>query len=166
MFRRRLFGFATLALLRPDAWALPSPTGPVLLTVSGRLRQAGAAASFDMAMLERLPQAHIHTHTPWYAQARRFSGPLLREVIAAAGGQLLPGGTLRARALNDYAVEIPANDALRYDIVLARLMDDKPMPVRDKGPLFIVYPFDGHRELRNAVYYSRCAWQLKSIEVL
>ena len=68
-------------------------------------------------------------------------------------------------ALNDYLVEIPGEDVQRYDLVLARLLDDKPMPVRDKGPLFIVYPFSGHPELRNAVYYSRCAWQLKSIEV-
>ena len=35
---------------------------------------------------------------------------------------------------------------------LARLLDDKPMPVRDKGPLFIIYPFDSKPELRNAVY--------------
>ena len=40
------------------------------------------------------------------------------------------------------------------------------MAVRDRGPLFVVYPFDAQPELRNAVYYSRSAWQLKSIEVL
>jgi hypothetical protein len=39
------------------------------------------------------------------------------------------------------------------------------MPVRDRGPLFAVYPFDALPELRNAVYYSRSAWQLRSIEV-
>ena len=46
------------------------------------------------------------------------------------------------------------------------MLDGTPMPVRDKGPLFAVYPFDAQPELRNAVYYSRSAWQLKSIEVL
>jgi hypothetical protein len=51
-------------------------------------------------------------------------------------------------------------------VLLARLLDDEPMAVRDKGPLFIVYPFDAKSELRNALYYSRSAWQLKSIEVL
>jgi hypothetical protein len=40
------------------------------------------------------------------------------------------------------------------------------MAVRDKGPLFIIYPFDQHAELRNSVYHSRCAWQLKAIELL
>ncbi len=169
MSRRRLLGLAALTLFRPAAtWALDPPKGPVVLTVSGRVRtgRRDGPASFDMAMLEQLPQAQLSTQTPWYPQPRRFTGPLLRQVIEVAGGQLVAGGKLRATALNDYAVEIPAEDALRYDLVLARLMDDKPMPVRDKGPLFIVYPFDAHRELRNAVYYSRCAWQLKAIEVV
>jgi hypothetical protein len=50
-------------------------------------------------------------------------------------------------------------------VLLARLLDDKPMAVRDKGPLFIIYPFDSSAELRTTVYFSRSAWQLKSIEV-
>lgn len=169
MFRRRLLGLCALTLFRPAAtWALDAPQGPVILTVSGRVRGGNrdGQSAFDMGLLERMPQASIVTATPWYAQPRRFTGPLLRDVIAAAGGQLSAAGKLRAMALNDYMVEIPGEDVLRYDMVLARLMDDKPMPVRDKGPLFIIYPFDNHRELRNAVYYSRCAWQLKSIEVV
>ena len=36
---------------------------------------------------------------------------------------------------------------------------------RDKGPLFVIYPFDTRPELRNAVYFSRCAWQLKAIDI-
>jgi hypothetical protein len=39
------------------------------------------------------------------------------------------------------------------------------MPVRDKGPLFIIYPFDTDASLRSERYYSRAAWQLKSIEI-
>jgi len=38
--------------------------------------------------------------------------------------------------------------------------------VRDKGPLFMIYPFDAQPELRSAVYYSRSVWQLSEIEVL
>jgi hypothetical protein len=39
------------------------------------------------------------------------------------------------------------------------------IPVRTKGPLFIVYPFDSKAELRSATYYERSAWQLKSLTV-
>lgn len=145
--------------------ALELPAAPVVLTVAGRVRtpNVGATAQFDMSMLERLPQKSFNTRTPWYSQPRNFTGPLLRDVLAAAGAH---GTTLRAVALNDYWVDIPVEDSARYDMIVARLLDDKPMPVRDKGPLFIVYPFDSHSELRNTIYYSRSAWQLRTIEVL
>lgn len=146
------------------AAALEPPTADVVLTLSGQLRSPndGANAQFDMPMLERLPQTSFSTRTPWYAQARQFTGPLLRDVLRATGAH---GTLLRARALNDYRVDIPFDDAQRYDIVVARLLDGAPMPVRDRGPLFVVYPFDALPELRNSVYYSRSAWQLRSIEV-
>ena len=38
--------------------------------------------------------------------------------------------------------------------------------VREKGPLFMIYPFDSDAALRNPLYYSRAVWQLKSIDVL
>ena len=61
----------------------------------------------------------------------------------------------------DGAVERDDDDA-----VLARLLDDRPMAVRDKGPLFIMYPFDAQPELGRAIYFNRAAWQLRAIEVL
>ena len=63
-------------------------------------------------------------------------------------------------------LDIPFDDAQRHDMIIARLLDGKPMAVRDKGPLFIIYPFDARPELRNTMYFSRSAWQLRTIEVL
>ena len=163
--RTLLRAAAALALGRAGASAaLDPPAGPVVLSITGRVRNpnAGTAAQFDMAMLERMAQTSFTTRTPWYAKPRRFTGPLLRDVLAAAGAQ---GTLLRATALNDYWVEIPVEDTARHDVIVARLMDDQPMPVRDKGPLFVIYPFDARPELRNPVYYSRSAWQLRTIDV-
>ncbi len=146
-------------------WALGRPAGTVVLTLKGKVvttNDAGAA-QFDMAMLEALPQRSFTTRTPWYDGPRKFTGPLLRDVLKAAGAQ---GSGLRAIALNDYKVDIPVDDALKFDVVLARLLDDKPMPVREKGPLFIIYPFDDKPELRVPQYFSRCAWQLRTIEIV
>lgn len=156
---------AALVLVAPGVQALERPKGRVVLTVSGRIgiRNAEKTAEFDMAMLAALPQHTFSTKTPWYPEAHKFTGPLLRDVLAAAGAQ---GKNLRAIALNDYKVDLPVADALKFNLVLARLMDDKPMPVRDKGPLFIIYPFDADEALRNERYYSRAAWQLKAIDVL
>ena len=148
-----------------DARALEPPAGAIVLTVGGRVRKIndGRRAQFDMAMLEALPQQVVVTRTPWFSQTRRFTGPLLRDVLSAAGAQ---GTLLRLVALNDYQVDMPYDDAQRYDVIIARLLDDKPMAVRDKGPLFVVYPFDTRPELRSAIYYSRSAWQLRTIDVL
>ncbi|MBK6788023.1 MAG: hypothetical protein KBF65_09395 [Rubrivivax sp.] len=155
-------------LLLAAAWpvrALVAASGPVVLTVGGRVRMPnqGDAAHFDMTMLAALPQTSFSTRTPWYAQPRRFTGPLLRDVLVAAGAQ---GDVIRLTALNDYRVDMPYQDAQRHDVIVARLLDDKPMAVRDKGPLFVIYPFDSRPELRGAVYYSRSAWQLRKIDVL
>ena len=165
MHRRTLLGLMALPWpAHATSLALDPPEGPVVLTLSGRVRlpNRGNTVAFDMAMLERLPQTSYSTRTPWYSQARKFTGPLLRDVLAAAGAH---GSLLRALALNDYRVDLPIDDVQRYDVLLARLLDDKPMPVRDKGPLFIIYPFEQHASLRNALYFSRCAWQLKAIDV-
>ncbi|MBX3642527.1 MAG: hypothetical protein KF720_05585 [Rubrivivax sp.] len=147
------------------ARALERPEGAVVLTVTGRVRKpnAGNAAQFDMAMLEQLPQVSFVTRTPWYSSVHKFTGPLLRDVLGACDAQ---GSNVRAIALNDYRVDLPFDDAQRFDVIVARLLDDKPMAVRDKGPLFIIYPFDSNPELRSTVYYSRSAWQLKTLQVL
>ncbi|MES2959473.1 MAG: hypothetical protein V4792_14880 [Pseudomonadota bacterium] len=165
LLRRRLLCAAPLLGLAARASALDAPSGSVVLTISGAvtLPNREGRADFDMGMLERLPQRNVHTETPWYSAARSFSGPLLRDVLAAAGAK---GRALRLVALNDYRVEIPFDDVQRYDVVLARQLDRKPMSVREKGPLFVMYPFDAQPQLRNAVYFSRCIWQLRSIELV
>ncbi|MGL4434297.1 MAG: molybdopterin-dependent oxidoreductase [Giesbergeria sp.] len=148
----------------PFAWALEKPGGAVVLTVEGTVTQTnqGSQAQFDMQMLEKLPQHTFTTRTPWYPDAVTFTGPLLRDVIKAAGGQ---GSTITAVALNDYKTEIPFADAQRHDVIVARLMNQRPMAVREKGPLFIVYPFDTKAELRTELYYNRSAWQLRVLRI-
>ena len=164
--RRLLIAPSALALTFAAPWAtaLDAPAGKVVLSVTGNVpaAQPGNRADFDMAALEKLPQRSFTTATPWYPQPRTFTGPLLRDVLAAAGAK---GALLRAIALNDYKVEIPAGDADRFDMIVAHRLDGKPMPVREKGPLFIVYPFDSSVELRSERYYSRSAWQLRTLDV-
>src|ERR1700757_4415387 len=152
--RRSVALCALLALfaLPWPAWALDAPTGKVVLTISGDLqtRNTPEGAAFDMAMLEKLPQHSFSTKTPWYPEPRKFTGVTLRELLAAVGGR---GKTAKALALNDYRVDIPLDEALRQDVMVAYLLDDKPMLVRDKGPLVIIYPFDSRPELRSAINY-------------
>lgn len=146
------------------ARALDAPKGKVVLSITGKVTggNAGDRADFDMAMLEALPQHSFTAATPWFKAQRQFSGPLLRDVMAAAGAR---GQTLQAVALNDYKVEIPFEDIEKFKVVLATRLDGQPMAVRDKGPLFIIYPFHESATLRSERYYSRSAWQLRTIDV-
>lgn len=143
---------------------LEAPKGRVILTITGKVSAKNAAegAVFDLAMIEKLPQQTFSAQTPWDKKPIQFQGPLLRDVLAAAKAN---GTTLKASALNDYQTTIPADDATKFDVILAYKMNGDLIPVRTKGPLFIVYPFDSKAELRSATYYERSAWQLKSLIV-
>jgi hypothetical protein len=146
------------------ALALPPASGKVILTISGKVadKNTADAAQFDLAMLEKLPQQTFTTKTPWSKDPIRFTGPLLRDVLAAAKAN---GTTIKAMALNDYKTAIPVDDAKRYDMIVAHRMNGELIPVRTKGPLFIVYPFDSKAELQSARFYARSAWQLKSMDI-
>jgi hypothetical protein len=150
--------------LTNPAHALDSPKDKVILSISGsiNLKNTGAQADFDMAMLAALPQHSFTTKTPWYAEPKKFTGPLLRDVLAAVGAQ---GKMLKAVALNNFKVEIPVEDAQQLEVIVALLMNDQPMAIRDKGPLFVIYPFETNIELQSTRYYSRSIWQLRALEV-
>lgn len=152
------------ALLCGTSFALDTPTGRTVLTLSGAIgvKNADEVARFDMKMLEALPQHSFTTRTPWFDRPVQFTGPLLADVLAAVKAQ---GGSIRASAINDYTITIPMADASAHQVIVARLLDGKPMAVRDKGPLFVIYPFDSDAALRTSVYYERSIWQLKSLDV-
>jgi hypothetical protein len=87
---------------------------------------------------------------------------LLSDVLKAVTAS---GSNIKAAALNDYKVNIPIDDAKKYGVILARQMDGKKLAIRDKGPLFVMYPFEQFPEIKTSVYYSRCIWQLHTISV-
>ena len=136
-----------------------------MLTVSGGVSEtnAGKTAVFDAKMLEALAGRDAKMETPWTEGQVEFSGPLLREVLKAAGAK---GSKLSIKALNDYAAEVPMDDATTLDTMLATKMNGEIMSVRDKGPLMLVYPFDLDKGLYNEKYFGRSVWQIKEIEVL
>lgn len=155
---------ALMLLIAYPASALDAPKGKVILTITGKVadKNTASAATFDLAMIEKLPQQTFTTMTPWDKQPIKFTGPLLRDVLAAAKAS---GTTIKAAALNDYQTSIPMDDAQKFDVILAHKMNGEEIPVKTKGPLFIVYPFDTKSELRSTVYYERSAWQLKSMTI-
>jgi hypothetical protein len=166
--RRTMIAALALSAFAPRAFAgaasLPAPQGTPILTLTGAVARTNAdgAAAFDAAQIAALPRHSITTGTPWYDTPRRFEGPLLRDVLLAVGAT---GRTLHVEALNDYASDLPFADTLIYDVVIADRIDGQPIPVRERGPLFIMYPFDQVPQLKSEQYYQRAVWQVKSIAV-
>jgi hypothetical protein len=159
------FAAALIALLGP-AFAAPiaRPTGETVLVVSGSIANTndGAVARFDRAMLEAIGTVKLKTLTPWYDRPSEFEGVSMRALMAYVGAE---GTEVVASALNDYQSELPMSDFDRFDVVLALKRDGVLMPIRDKGPLFIVYPFDSDPQLQTEQYYSRAVWQVKELNV-
>lgn len=162
--RSLAFAVFTLATVPLAAAGLATPKGEVLLTVTGLVDSTNrdGAAVFDLDMLGALPSRVTETETPWTKVRTRFRGPLGSAVLDAVGAK---GTVLHIVALNDYAIDVPVEDFRKWPVILATHKNDKTMPVRDKGPLFIIYPFDLDRGLYNEKYFARSVWQVKSIEV-
>ncbi len=143
---------------------LSAPTGNIVLTVTGNITKTnvGQQAVFDLKMIEALPQHSFTTQTPWYSTPVKFTGPKLSDVLAAVGAQ---GQDIQAVALNNYRVTIPVSDTQQFPVVMAWKINDQPIPIRAKGPLFIAYPYDSDAALRTAQYHERSIWQLKQLHI-
>lgn len=157
------------------AEALPPPAGPVLLTVAGAVENANRgpvdgftdaffayheiaferAAEFDQVALEALGMHETRAHYPNWPGESTFEGPLLADVLKAAGAG---GGALRAVALDGYASVIPLADLEKYPMLLALKRDGKYLGLGGRGPAWIVYPREDHAELQAAEDDSGLAW--------
>lgn len=166
--RRTVFGLAgglAFTGARPAQSAgLAMPQGKVVLSVSGLIKETNkdGAAELDMTMLEAIGSASFTTSTPWYNTPVTFSGVPMAKLLDYLGAS---GTNVTAYALNDYKTDIPIDDFRKFPVILATKRDNAYMPVRDKGPLFIVYPYDSDPNLKHQVYYSRSAWQVARMVV-
>ena len=154
---------STLALSFAQADTFAPPKGDAILTVTGAITATNSADGLvlDLAQLEALPQHSFTTSTTWTEGTSTFQGVLLKDLIAAVGAT---GVTVNMTALNDYVISMPTADAKDDGPLLAYLMDGKTMSVRDKGPLWVVYPYDDNADYRTEESYSRSIWQLARVE--
>lgn len=164
LFLRTLLAVLSLALPLSAA-ELPAPAGPPLLTVTGRIAQTndGNAARFDRAMLEAMAQTSFSTRTIWTDGEQHFTGVSLQALLAVLGAR---GDTIRATAINDYAVDIPREDWETGAPIIAYSNNGAPMSLRNKGPLWIVYPYDSDPAYQSEQIYARSIWQLDRIDVM
>lgn len=129
------------------------------LTVASRLGEEKVLALNDLLAFE---QHEIRTETRWTEGIQTFSGPLVRDVL---GPLIDEDSVVRATALNDYWVDIPAGDFLRWDVIIAVTQNGAPMPVHEKGPYWIIYPENDMGRAATRELAERWIWQLMSFQV-
>jgi hypothetical protein len=141
-----------------------APEGPVLLKVSGKIGHAnvGQEAHFDLALLEQLGPVTIQTTTIWTEGVQTFTGVPLAAVLAAVEAQ---GSMIDAWAVNDYWAEIPVAEAQEDGPIIAFAQNGVRMTTRDKGPLWIIYPYDADDAYQSEEIYARSVWQLLRLEL-
>lgn len=158
MIRRLLAVALTLALCSAaQAQSLKAPTGPVLVTVTGAVSNTNRgpfnpdqdiffknqqvkfqrAAAFDLAMLEALAQRTVEADYPQGGPLHKFEGPLLRDVLKAAGAT---GKAVHVLAIDGYNQEIEMRELEQWPILLALKEDGKYMPLGGFGPMRVVFP--------------------------
>ena len=142
---------------------IPEPTGPVVLTVNGRIKSA-KPVRFDLATLESLGLIRFTTPTNWTKEPATFEGVLLSALLDVVGAD--PAATsLKLTALNDYENPAPIADGRKLPVMLALKREGEYMSRRDRGPIWMIYPQHAYPEVGQREYLSRWVWQLKAITV-
>lgn len=139
---------------------VPQPGKKVVLTVIGAAH--GKSFKFDLPSLEKLGLIRYTSKNIWYDKPVTYEGVLGSQLLDFIG---VPTGAtkMKMRALNDYVVEIPIEDFRRWPVMLALKLNGKYMSIREKGPIWVVYPNHLHPELLSRSYQGKWIWQLVEI---
>jgi hypothetical protein len=182
-----LFGMSSVAMAtseKPNA-TCSNDSGPVLLTVTGAIGagnrgaldpaldqmmakqklQFNRAHTFDFAALRALPQTTIRPTLEYDNKQHVLSGPLLSEVLKAAGASA--AGDVLLRAVDGYAVQVAMADIRKYRFIVATHLDGKAIPLGGLGPLWAVYDADSFPDIMEkpiSARFALCPWGTYHIE--
>jgi len=154
--RRTLILTALAATLAAPLSAQTPLRGPIILTISGNVANPSrgpvgeadkffsynevtfdAAAQFDYAALQGIGMKTIKADFPMGGDVHEFQGPLLADVLAAAGAT---GNTVTVKALDGYQVDLNLAEAVANGAVIALKRDGMPFALGDYGPTQLVFP--------------------------
>lgn len=142
---------------------LPAASGEVVLMVDGAVSAPTESGfALDMEGLKSLPTVSFRTSTIWTEGVLEFTGVPLKALVEQAGGA---GSVVVAEALNGYAVDIPLEALEENAPIVAYLIDGQPFSRRDKGPLWVVFPYDLDEKFKSEITYAYSIWQLQRLTV-
>ena len=158
MYLRQIFS-VLCACLATSAFAhdrfQPATETPVL-----EITFADDQYQLDIPALKTLPETTFETSTIWTDDMQTFKGVRLVDLLDHMG---VTSGTAVLTAVNDYRISINLDDPTLDGALIAYERNGKPMTLREKGPLWLVYPYDEHAKFRTEVIYANSIWQLDRI---
>lgn len=142
------------------------PASDVLMSKHG----VGFAAAYAMEwrQVAALPTRTIEPTLEYDGKPHRLRGPLLTEVLQAAGVRELDSFTLTLRAVDGYAPSLTSADVRTYAFIVATHRDDRPLALGGLGPLWAVYDADRFPEAAAKSLgerFAKCPWGLYHIDV-
>lgn len=151
---------AVIALTTSLVWMPSTALADTLLLV--KIGSDSKPVEISSEDLDALPEVEIVTTTIWTEGVQSFKGPSLQALLSSVG---VTGGHISLTALNGYFVEMDYSDLMPDHPILARERNGTPLSIRDKGPIWLVYPFDSDRKWQTEIIFSRSIWQLTEIDV-
>lgn len=136
----------------------PNSDAPVLLQVD--VPAAAASTQFNLTDLQAFPPISFETETIWTEGVQRFTGVSLLAMMRHLD---IKEGTLELHAINDYVVEFGVSGAVDGGPIIAYERNGALMSRRDKGPLWIVFPYDSDPVYQTEEIFSKSVWQLVRI---
>jgi hypothetical protein len=192
MKKRQFLGSAALAgiaaAVAVPARAATKGAGPALLTISGAIDKPNRgklepvrdqmmykqkvdfdkAHAFDFAAIAALPAITIKPTLEYDGKPHTLSGPLLLDVVKAAGGKFNDNSKLLLRAVDGYVAGVTVAQARAQRYIVATHMDGAAMALGGLGPLWAIYDADKVPEMAGKPLPERfgsCPWALYHIEV-
>ncbi len=144
-----------------SALASAAMAQPLALRVTG---PDHSVVELDLAALDALPQEEFVTGTIWTDGQTRFSGVPLAALLDWVGTEEGAVEQVELVALNDYRIEIPIDEIDATSPVVATRVNGETMQVRDKGPYWLVYPYDRGAQYRTETTFARSIWQLAQVK--
>lgn len=119
--------------------------------------------SFSLEDLDGLEQLNFTTSTIWTDGPQEFSGVSLKTLLTHIKAK---GSSVDLIAMNDYSVSVDIADLEDDAPLIATRMNGETMSVRDKGPFWMVYPYDRDAKYNTELHYSLSIWQLNRMTVV
>lgn len=134
-----------------------------VLDVSTTVNGIEVHNAYTMTDLREFTPTRFVTTTIWTEGEVEFEGVAVDLLLDRLN---ITHGTLELIAANDYFVQVSVDDLRGTEALLAYSQNDAPMSTRDKGPLWLVFPYDSDVSFQSETFYSRSIWQLRKIKLL